>query len=182
MPAMLDPNFHRTVTYICEHSEQGALGLIVNRPLDMDFGEVMEQLELQPSEPGIATQPVLQGGPVELQRGFVIHERPHEWDSTVEVTDSIFVTTSRDILGAMAARQRPAQCTAGARLRGLGTWPAGTGNSGQRLAERTCRGAVVVRRALRAALRRQRSRCSASIWAHSAPRPGMPDGRWLLAR
>lgn len=107
MPAMLDPNFHRTVTYICEHSEQGALGLVVNRPLDMDFGEVMEQLELQPAEPGIASQPVLQGGPVELQRGFVLHERPQEWDSTVEVTNSIFVTTSRDILGAMAAGSGP---------------------------------------------------------------------------
>lgn len=107
MPAMLDPNFHRTVSYICEHSDQGALGLIINRPLDMDFGEVMEQLDLSAGRPGISSQPILQGGPVELQRGFVIHQQPQQWDATVAVTDSIFVTTSQDILGAMAAGSGP---------------------------------------------------------------------------
>jgi putative transcriptional regulator len=107
MPAMLDPNFHRTVSYICEHSDQGALGLIINRPLDMDFGEVMDQLDLSAARPGISSQPILQGGPVELQRGFVIHQQPMEWDATVAVTDSIFVTTSQDILGAMAAGSGP---------------------------------------------------------------------------
>ncbi len=107
MPAMLDPNFHRTVSYICEHSDQGALGLIINRPLDMDFGEVMEQLDLSAARPGISSQPILQGGPVELQRGFVIHQQPKQWDATVAVTDSIFVTTSQDILGAMAAGSGP---------------------------------------------------------------------------
>ncbi len=107
MPAMLDPNFHRTVSYICEHSDQGALGLVINRPLDMDFGEVMEQLALNPASPGIAELPILQGGPVELQRGFVIHEEAADWDATVEITDSIFVTTSQDILGAMAAGSGP---------------------------------------------------------------------------
>ena len=109
MPAMLDPNFHRTVSYICEHSDQGALGLVINRPLDMDFGEVMEQLALNPSSPGIAELPILQGGPVELQRGFVIHEESQDWDATVEINDSIFVTTSQDILGAMAAGSGPAK-------------------------------------------------------------------------
>ena len=61
MPAMQDPNFHRTVTYICEHSDQGALGIIINRPLDLDLGSVFEQLSLNPSDPSLAQQPVLQG-------------------------------------------------------------------------------------------------------------------------
>jgi putative transcriptional regulator len=107
MPTMLDPNFERTVTYICEHSEQGALGLVINQPLDIDIGEVLDQLSLPATDPGVANTPILRGGPVELQRGFVIHESPHGWDSTVAVADNIFVTTSQDILGAIAAGKGP---------------------------------------------------------------------------
>lgn len=109
MPSMLDPNFERTVTYICEHSDQGALGIVVNQPLDMDIAEVLEQLSLQPATPAIASTPIIRGGPVELQRGFVIHQSPHGWDSTVAVADNIFVTTSQDILGAIAAGDGPDQ-------------------------------------------------------------------------
>ena len=102
MPAMQDPNFHRTVTYVCEHGEQGVLGLVINRPLDIHFSEVLAQLALEPHNEAVGAQPILQGGPVELQRGFVIHQAPREWESTVSVTDNIFVTTSRDIIAAMA--------------------------------------------------------------------------------
>ena len=109
MPSLLDPNFARTVTYICEHGEQGALGLVINRPLDMDLGEVLEQLALKAADPALARRPILQGGPVELQRGFVIHSAPRDWESTVAVTDSIFVTTSRDILTSLADGRGPAQ-------------------------------------------------------------------------
>jgi putative transcriptional regulator len=107
MPSMLDPNFARTVTYICEHSDQGALGLVINRPLDMDLGEVLEQMALEPRDAELARLPILRGGPVELQRGFVIHDSHREWDATVAVTDQIFVTTSQDILSAMAAGSGP---------------------------------------------------------------------------
>ena len=109
MPTMLDPNFERTVTYICEHSEQGALGLIINRPMDMDFGDVLEQLSLTATSPQHAHRPILQGGPVELQRGFVIHSKPKDWESTIEITDTIFVTTSRDILASIADGKGPDQ-------------------------------------------------------------------------
>jgi len=109
MPSLLDPNFARTVTYICEHGEQGALGLVINRPLDMDFGEVLEQLALKAADPALARRPILQGGPVELQRGFVIHSAPRDWEATVAVTDSIFVTTSRDILNSLADGRGPEQ-------------------------------------------------------------------------
>ena len=106
MPAMQDPNFHRTVTYICEHSEQGALGIVINRPLDLDLGSVFEQMSLNPSDPSLAQQPVLQGGPVHQERGFVLHQAEDtaepQFDATLAVTDAIRVTTSQDILTAMA--------------------------------------------------------------------------------
>ena len=107
MPAMMDPNFHRTVTYICEHSDQGALGLIINRPLDMDLGQMFEQLSMSDTNSKLSRQPVLRGGPVQLERGFVLHESKTDWDATVSVADSIHVTTSRDILTAMAEGKGP---------------------------------------------------------------------------
>lgn len=106
MPAMSDPNFAQTVTLVCEHSEQGALGIVINRPLDMDLGTIFDQLSLDSTDPTLARQPVLQGGPVHQERGFVLHEPPEaaerEFDATLAVTDAIRVTTSQDILSAMA--------------------------------------------------------------------------------
>lgn len=109
MPAMADPNFHRTVTYICEHSEHGALGLIINRPLDIDLGEVFQQLSMTAHDPELASRPILRGGPVQMDRGFVIHGSEHTWETTANIADSIQVTTSQDILTAMAAGDGPTQ-------------------------------------------------------------------------
>jgi len=100
---MLDPNFHQTVTYICEHSDSGALGIVINRPMNMDISEVLMQLSLEPCKKDHLHQPVLQGGPVQSERGFVLHESSHNWDSTTEVSHSIYVTTSQDILSDVAA-------------------------------------------------------------------------------
>ncbi|MEO8444294.1 MAG: YqgE/AlgH family protein [Gammaproteobacteria bacterium] len=111
MPAMQDPNFARTVTYICEHNEQGALGIVINRPLDIDLGNLFDQLSLDSADPDLARQPVLQGGPVHQERGFVLHEpaaaSDPEFDATIAVTDAIRVTTSQDILTAMARGTGP---------------------------------------------------------------------------
>jgi putative transcriptional regulator len=107
MPAMADPNFVRTVTYICEHTDQGALGIVINRPLQMDLGAVFEQLEIEPADPGLSKQPVLRGGPVQTERGFVLHEPSRKWDSTVEVSESVHLTTSQDILSALASGSGP---------------------------------------------------------------------------
>lgn len=108
MPAMADPNFSRTVTYVCEHSDQGALGIVINRPLeDMDLGEVFTQLSLQPHDPALARQPVLRGGPVQVERGFVLHEPGRQWDATVAVGESVHLTTSQDVLAAIAAGTGP---------------------------------------------------------------------------
>ena len=111
MPAMQDPNFSKTVTYICEHSEQGALGIVINRPLGMDLGAIFDQLSLDSTDPALARQPVLLGGPVHQERGFVLHEPEdasgREFDATLAVTAAIRVTTSQDILTAMARGHGP---------------------------------------------------------------------------
>ena len=107
MPGMADTNFRQSVTYICEHSNSGALGLVINQPLDMVVSEVLEQLEMRPSNEALLTQPVLRGGPVQTERGFVLHESSHDWDATTEVSQSIFVTTSRDILSDLASGKGP---------------------------------------------------------------------------
>ena len=111
MPAMQDPNFSKTVTYICEHSEQGALGIVINRPLGMDLGAIFDQLSLDSTDPALARQPVLLGGPVHQERGFVLHEPEdasgQEFDATLAVTAAIRVTTSQDILTAMARGHGP---------------------------------------------------------------------------
>lgn len=112
MPSMADPNFAQTVTLICEHSERGALGLILNRPLQMKLHDVFEQLELDTADGDIGQQAVLRGGPVQTDRGFVVHrpgraEQHAEWDSTLRISSGIQVTTSRDVLAAMARGEGP---------------------------------------------------------------------------
>lgn len=107
MPGMLDPNFDHTVTYICEHSSHGALGIVINRPLELDLGEVFSQLSLKTGNPRLRAQPVLQGGPVQVDRGFVLHESKHAWEATTPVSPTICVTTSRDILSDVAAGKGP---------------------------------------------------------------------------
>jgi putative transcriptional regulator len=123
MPSLADPNFSQTVTLVCEHSDQGALGVILNRPLDMRLGEIFDQLSLPNRNPELAGQMVLRGGPVQPDRGFVLH-RPtgREWDSTLEVSDGLHVTTSRDILESMARGEGPAEA---AMALGYAGWDAG---------------------------------------------------------
>jgi putative transcriptional regulator len=107
MPAMGDPNFAQTVALVCDHSSRGALGLILNKPLPMRMGEIFEQLEIELVQGPLRERQVLRGGPMQTDRGFVVHRAGGEWDSTLKVSDIIHVTTSRDILAAMARGQGP---------------------------------------------------------------------------
>ena len=107
MPSLSDPNFAQTVTLICEHTARGALGIVLNRPLSMQLGEVFDQLDLHPDDSNLRTHRVLRGGPVQCDRGFVLHGPGGEWDSTLRVSDQVHVTTSRDILTAMARGDGP---------------------------------------------------------------------------
>ncbi|MEN8175836.1 MAG: YqgE/AlgH family protein [Pseudomonadota bacterium] len=107
MPGLQDPNFSRTVTYICEHSNAGTMGIVVNRPLELNLDDVFEQMSITPSPTVRGDTPVFMGGPVNTERGFVLHTDSRSWDSTMQVTDRISVTTSRDILEAMARGEGP---------------------------------------------------------------------------
>ena len=109
MPAMGDPNFSQTVALVCDHSSRGALGLILNKPLPMRMSEVFEQLDIKLLQGPMSERPVLRGGPMQTDRGFVVHRAGGEWDSTLKVSDVIHVTTSRDILAAMALGHGPAE-------------------------------------------------------------------------
>jgi putative transcriptional regulator len=107
MPSLADPNFAQTVTLICEHSDKGALGIVLNKPLPMKLSDVLTQMKLAPSSEQIAAQSVLRGGPVHTDRGFVLHRPGGVWDHTHKVSETIQVTTSRDILAAMARGEGP---------------------------------------------------------------------------
>ncbi|BCU05411.1 YqgE/AlgH family protein [Allochromatium tepidum] len=109
MPGLQDPNFARTVTYICEHTEHGAMGIVINRPLEVTLGALLDQLEIPALRPGVGSTPVYQGGPVQTDRGFVLHTAGYSYDSTLNITPDISVTTSRDILEAIAGGEGPDQ-------------------------------------------------------------------------
>ena len=107
MPGLEDPNFFHSVTYICELNEEGALGLVVNRPLEMQLGEILKHINLPHAEPEAQQICVHLGGPVQQDRGFVLHQPLGNWDATLKVTDRIGVTSSIDILEAIAGNQGP---------------------------------------------------------------------------
>lgn len=106
MPNLQDPHFAHSVTYICDHGPDGAMGIVLNRPLDLKVGDVFEQLNLPQDHP-ISSEFVLAGGPVNTQRGFVLHFDEGKWDSSLRVTDQICLTGSRDILAALSIGQGP---------------------------------------------------------------------------
>jgi len=107
MPAMEDPNFNTTVTYLCKHDAQGAFGVIINRPSETTLAEVLAQLSLPASDSVRTTHPVLRGGPVEPERGFVLHRSAQKYDATLDPGGEIKVTLSTDILGAVARGEGP---------------------------------------------------------------------------
>lgn len=107
MPAMEDHHFSKTLVYVAEHNDQGALGIIVNRPIDMSLATLLEKIDV-PCVSGIPLNlPVLFGGPVQTDRGFVLHRPVGEWQSTLTVSREIGLTTSRDVLQSVAREGRP---------------------------------------------------------------------------
>ncbi|MBI2397352.1 MAG: YqgE/AlgH family protein [Xanthomonadales bacterium] len=122
MPALADPNFARGVTLICQHNEEGAMGLTINRPSDWRLGDVMAQVGIEHAPPELAERRVLLGGPVQGDRGFVLHEPSGTWDSSAKISADLVVTTSRDILQAIAERRGPERFLV---LLGYAGWSAG---------------------------------------------------------
>ena len=116
MPGLQDEAFHRSVVYLCEHSERGALGLVINKPSDINLKVLFEKIELHLSRPELGNAPVFQGGPVQTERGFVLHEpvfadadKPEEsvYASTMTIPGGLEMTTSKDVLEAMATGSGP---------------------------------------------------------------------------
>ncbi len=107
-PALSEGFFTRTVTYICEHGESGAMGIVINQPLEVELTEILEHLDIEVScKPTDET--VLAGGPVQIEHGFVLHRGAGDWESSLKVSDQVWLTTSRDILVAIAAGEGPAE-------------------------------------------------------------------------
>jgi len=109
MPTLADPNFFHTVTYLCEHNQEGAMGLVINRPLDLQFQELLEHLGLETDDPDLAQLTIYQGGPVQTERGFVLHSNDGDWDASIQVTDNMVMTMSQDIIEAIALGEGPRQ-------------------------------------------------------------------------
>lgn len=107
MPAMDDPHFAQGVTLLCQHNDEGAMGLVVNRVSEFTLGEVLEQMQIVTDSKELADLPVLMGGPVNPDRGFILHDDPREWSSTLRFGNGLAVSTSRDILEAIAKGDGP---------------------------------------------------------------------------
>ena len=107
MPAMADPNFSRSVTLLCQHNEEGAIGITINRQSSFTLGELLFQLKIPCENENIASQLVLEGGPVSPDHGFVLHTPVEGFDSSIQINGDIMVTTSRDVLTAIATGNGP---------------------------------------------------------------------------
>ncbi len=122
MPGLADPNFHRTVTLICEHSSEGAMGIVINRATDLALGDILQQMGIDTDHTNQRAMPVYLGGPVQTNRGFVLHEPIGKWESTLPITDTLGISTSRDILAAIAENRGPDKCLVAL---GYAGWSAG---------------------------------------------------------
>jgi putative transcriptional regulator len=109
MPALEDPYFAHSLVYICEHNENGALGIIVNRPIDMNLAGLLEKIDIKLEAGELADLPVYFGGPVQLDRGFVLHRPVGQWQSTLAVNEAVGLTSSRDVLSAVGSIGLPSE-------------------------------------------------------------------------
>jgi putative transcriptional regulator len=111
MPGLADPNFAGSVIYLFEHTERGAMGLVINRPTELDMGALFEKIEVKLEAEPISSQPVYFGGPVQIERGFILHEPTAEalYSSSLAVPGGLTMTTSKDILEAVAVGAGPNQ-------------------------------------------------------------------------
>jgi putative transcriptional regulator len=107
MPAMADPRFAKTLTYVCEHNAQGALGVIVNKPIDMNLQSLLKQIHIDFASDRCKSLPVHYGGPVQADRGFILHKPSGQWQSSLKVGEEVGLTTSKDILEAVAKDEGP---------------------------------------------------------------------------
>lgn len=121
-PSIQDPLFASSVVYMCEHSQQGSMGIVINHLSDQTLENVLQQLDINCEDPQILDIPVFIGGPVNLQQGFVLHSWSHDWDKSLPINPNLFLTGSKDILQAIAKNEGPDQFLV---LLGYSGWAAG---------------------------------------------------------
>ncbi len=122
-PSLEDPYFSRSLTYICEHNADGAMGLVINQPSSMTLKQLLEQTDKDITvAPEKADNAILAGGPVNQERGFVLHTHQAGWSSSLELAPGIMVTTSKDILAAISTCQGPDEALI---VLGYAGWTAG---------------------------------------------------------
>lgn len=109
MPTLEDSLFRKTVTYICEHNDEGAMGLIINSPVDITLNELLAEINADKEACTQLSQQVLTGGPVAQNRGFVLHSPQTTWSSSLALSDELMITTSKDILEALGTDKAPSQ-------------------------------------------------------------------------
>lgn len=113
MPSMKDPYFKRSVIYICEHSQDGAMGLMINAPIDITVGKMLQKIDVFPAYPQLDAKrldtPVLNGGPIAEDRGFILHHPKGDYEASIEMTDQLSVTTSKDILEVLGTEEEPSR-------------------------------------------------------------------------
>ena len=107
MPNLADPYFFHTVIYLCQHNDEGALGIVINRPINMKLGDVFQQMKSPISSETAPEALVFAGGPMQQERGFVLHNTGGEWDMTLPISESVSLTTSRDVIEAIALDKGP---------------------------------------------------------------------------
>ncbi|MDG1732700.1 MAG: YqgE/AlgH family protein [Thalassotalea sp.] len=107
MPSLNDPYFHKTVTYICEHNDNGAMGLVINIPVRISLNELLAEFKADNNDVEALSQRVLAGGPVAPDRGFVLHSTQAGWESSLDLGENIMITTSKDILEALGTDDAP---------------------------------------------------------------------------
>jgi len=122
LPSLVDGIFARSVALVCQHDDNGAMGVLVNLPSEYTVGEVLAQMDIPTDDQALCARTVLNGGPVHPERGFVIHDDPRDWDSSLVVGAGLYLTTSRDILEAMARGEGPANALV---TLGCAGWSAG---------------------------------------------------------
>tara|TARA_B110000977_G_scaffold24192_1_gene29426 strand:+ start:941 stop:1516 length:576 start_codon:yes stop_codon:yes gene_type:complete len=107
MPSMTDPRFSQTISFICTHNEDGAMGIVLNRPSKYNIEDLLNQIELKITPSSLLEDAIYEGGPMQTDRGFVLHMPQQEYNSTIQINDNIALTTSKDILEAAADNQAP---------------------------------------------------------------------------
>jgi len=107
MPGLMDPHFQKSVTYICQHDENGSLGLTINRPIDFTFSELAKQMEIEITTPEAASIQIYSGGPVAANQGFVLHSSEKTWQYSLVINKEFTLSSSRDVVQAIAHGDGP---------------------------------------------------------------------------